>query len=363
MKPGRGPALVVAVVLLVAGCGVTPGAPSSAGASGPNDPGASAAALQGSSAAASTPEPTVGPTPLPDGVLASIALERGSAPSAIVAAYGSIWVESHRGTILYRIDPATDTVVARIDVGQESCGTPGTGAGRIWVMPCGDGTKTVIVDPATNQIVGSLQAGSLSMAFTKGSVWIGAIAHDGTLLRVDPTTLRTLSTIPAGHGLDSVVTGAGYVWVADAERVTGDPDVISKIDPDTGRVIATVSGPDPGRGPALLFAFGSLWLKGIDDNRLIKIDPASGKVTTYAIAGWAGGLNSFYDIVPTDGLGSLWMRIANAVVVRVDPTDGSVLARYPADPVSGGGYVAVAFGSLWVANFGTDTVWRVRIQE
>jgi streptogramin lyase len=309
-----------------------------------------------------TPRATVAPTPLPEGVLASIELQPGSAPSAIVAAYGSIWVASHRGTQLYRIDPGSDTVVAQIDLGQESCGMPGIGAGRVWISPCEDGTKTIIVDPTTNQVAGSLNAGNLNMAFAKGSLWIGTLAHDGTLLRVDPSKLNTISTVAAGHGADLAFAGGGFVWVADTDQVMDAPDVISKIDPTTGQVVATLSAPNPGGDAMLLYAFDSLWRKASDNDRLIKIDPGSGHATTFTIPGYQA-LTQYYDIVPADGLGSLWLRIADGSVVRVDPATGKVTASYPADSTAGGGYVAVAFGSLWVANFGTDTVWRVRIQE
>jgi hypothetical protein len=39
---------------------------------------------------------------------------------------------------------------------------------------------------------------------------------------------------------------------------------------------------------------------------------------------------------------------------------GRLIRRYPADPRGDGGFPAVGFGSLWVVNFHTDTVWRVR---
>jgi streptogramin lyase len=95
---------------------------------------------------------------------------------------------------------------------------------------------------------------------------------------------------------------------------------------------------------------------------LLKIDPASGRVRTYMIPGYRP-LTQLYGIAPVEGLGSLWMRIGDGIVVQVAPTNGKVLATYPADPAGGGGDVAVAYGSLWVANFGTDTVWRVQIQK
>lgn len=345
----RGCVLVTAAALLLGACGATP--PS-------EQTGASPAALPAASTASPSVASTPRPTALPEGVLASIPLEAGSAPSAVVAGFGSIWVESHRGTLLYRIDPSTDKVIAEVDVGQESCGMPGIGFGRVWLMPCDTGTRTMIVDPGTNQVVGSFEGGSGGqMAFADGSAWTTSRTLDGTFLRIDPTTLKTTSTMSAGQGDDSIVAGASFLWLTDSTS-----SGISKADPVSGRVVATISSPNAGRYAWLTFAFGSLWLKGADNPDLHRIDPASGKATTYTIAGWTGGLTQLYEIFPAEGLGSLWLRIANGSVVRVDPTDGRVVATFPADPAGGGGWVAVAFGSLWVANFGSDTVWRVRIE-
>ena len=38
-----------------------------------------------------------------------------------------------------------------------------------------------------------------------------------------------------------------------------------------------------------------------------------------------------------------------------------VIGTYPADGLAGGGFITVGMGSLWVANFATDTVWRDRV--
>src|SRR5262245_18739414 len=56
------------------------------------------------------PVPTSGPPPqqvaadLPKGVLTSISTNPGDAPVAAASGFGSVWIPSHRGTTLYRID-------------------------------------------------------------------------------------------------------------------------------------------------------------------------------------------------------------------------------------------------------------------
>jgi hypothetical protein len=56
------------------------------------------------------------------------------------------------------------------------------------------------------------------------------------------------------------------------------------------------------------------------------------------------------------------MRTSDSRIDRIDTASGRVLATYPADGGGGGGGLAVAFGSLWVDNAGSDSVWREPIK-
>ncbi len=50
------------------------------------------------------------------------------------------------------------------------------------------------------------------------------------------------------------------------------------------------------------------------------------------------------------------MRTSGKTVTRIDPATGTVVGSYPA--TGGGGGLAIAYGSLWVANANADTTWR-----
>lgn len=306
------------------------------------------------------PSFSVGATALPNGVLASIALLAGDAPSAIVMGYGSAWVETHRGTTLDRVDPTSDEVSASIDVGQQSCGSPGIGFGRVWVTSCGDSAKTVVVDPATNQVVGSFEGGGLSMVFTSDALWIPD-HPTGRLLEIDPTSYKVRKDFgPSPTGAPAfVLASGGFIWVAEiaGEHLGG---TFAKIDPATGNVVSRLTVPDPGAFTDVTADFDYLWLKSSDNDKLVRVSPASGDVTTFAIPGFVP-LPELFDIFPGAGLGSLWLRMSAGRVSRLDPDTGKVIGTYPADEAGGGGYPAVGFGSLWVANFATDTIWRDRI--
>jgi RNA polymerase subunit RPABC4/transcription elongation factor Spt4 len=280
-----------------------------------------------------------------------------------VAAIGfwSVWVETHRGTTLYRVDPTTDKVVAQIDVGQESCGEPEVGFGRIWLGECDSSTKTIVVDGKTNQVVGSFEAYGGSEAFTSDAVWIPD--SRGKLMKVDPNSYKTLATMdPFPNGFAAwVVSAGGWIWVADQalDGVWGGS--IAKVDPKTAAIVSQIAVPDPGSYATVSADLGYIWIKGDSNGRLIRIDPETSAIATFTLAGFKGGLTQLWDMWPATGLGSVWVRLADDTVTRVDPATGAVTGTYPADWWGGGGWPAVGFGSLWVPNFGVGTLWRDRV--
>jgi streptogramin lyase len=273
---------------------------------------------------------------LPKGVLASLPLSAG--PLRLGAGFGSMWVATHRDSFLYRIDPRTNRVVAKIDTGNESCGTPVAGADRIWVTGCDPGPTTVI-NPATNQVVGSIPGGGLVLAFSGGKVWLP-----------QPYDVRTLHA--AGHihadGAD-VVAGAGSVWVANA-----DDGTVARLDPATGRTVRTYHAGEVGSDENFAWFYdGAVWI--VTKTTAWRIDPGTNQVTRHTV-----DIGDELPDTPLIAAGSLWIRTMNSDVRRFDLRTFHLVGRYPFRPGSSG-FETVAFGSLWVANLDDSTLWRDRI--
>jgi streptogramin lyase len=348
MRPGT---IVLITVVVAAGCGgsQTTQPPVSASPSVSPAP---------SMAAANCPQPSA----LPAGVLASIPLQPGDRPVGIATGFGSVWVESHEGHTLYRLDPASNTVIARIDLGQFSAGDPGIGFGRVWVAHnILDSTTTLVVDPTSNQVVGRVQAATLDFTFGSGSVWMASNYFD-SLLRIDPATYQVVASIKITGDQGTAMFGAGFIWLAANSEPGGYSGVITKIDPSTNKVVGTLhTARMPGRyGQGITFAFGAIWVKAYNNDKLLRIDPASGKTTTYTIPQFSPPSQYFEVFIGSDA-SSLWMRTADCTISQVDPHTGQVVATYPADPNGGGGHQTIGFGSLWLTNFRSDTVWRDKI--
>ena len=340
--------------LLLAACGAPP---STSRAEGPADP------SPGGSELSSTPPASVGvatarparPTPaLPDGVDEVIRLS--GAPHGVGVGYGSLWVASHRSSLLYRIDPDKNAIEAQIVIGREQCGDLSFGDELVWVHSCGDLNSAFRVDPLTNRVVGSDRWPGLSVAFGADSLWaILDNSTPGTVGRFDLGTYELAERIHVGGGSTFLGYGFGSAWVGNVTDGT-----VQRIDPEKNAVEATLLVGPPGDGSAMLtVGEDAVWVGNVGDGSLYRIDPETNTVEridlglTKQTEAW----DLFIEATP----GAIWLRTSDDTIARVDTRTRQVVATYPAS--GGGGDMEVAFGSLWVANFADDTLWRIGIDE
>jgi YVTN family beta-propeller protein len=189
--------------------------------------------------------------------LAGAKVELDGQAIAVLSAFGAIWALSDRGT-LFRIE--NGKVGQKIDL---EAGRPynlWAGAGSMWAID--DGTGQVIrVDPATNQVVAKVQVGDgpADMAFAGRSAWV--INHrDRTLVVIDTRTnrARTLATIAEQNAApERMALLRGSLWI------TGRGMDLWQVDPATGRVSRTVE--IGGSGIDVVAAGGALWVPARSD--------------------------------------------------------------------------------------------------
>lgn len=105
----------------------------------------------------------------------TIPIAVASGPFGLAAGAGSLWVGHESPTEVWRLDPATGKVSAKVDVGEAVRGLA-FGGDRLWVTT---GTGLLSIDPATNKTgrkftltQASADEGPIGVAYLDGSVWV-----------------------------------------------------------------------------------------------------------------------------------------------------------------------------------------------
>jgi YVTN family beta-propeller protein len=245
------------------------------------------------------------------------------------------------------IDPATNRLVGAIRVGATPIAVA-VGEGSVWVANSEDGTLSRI-DPKTRQVIRTIGLGTplADVAVGFGSVW-AADGAAGSLTRVDP---RTNAPVQTFHQREeeplvspvavSVVTADRSVWLASGTKR------VLRLDPSTGRTIASIAVPV---GPLALGAGQDAVWVGSLVHRVARIEPATNRVANaVSVAAETEGI--------AVGHGAVWAAVCCDSVWRIDPTTDVLTGTVRVGDVPSG--VAVGDGSVWVASYGDGTVSRI----
>ena len=170
---------------------------------------------------------------------------------------GAIWVSAFDSQYLYRIDPATNRVSARIEVGMEQAEVTATST-AVWVAVFGQG-DVVKVDPATNAVVARIHVGGQpeEVTLAAGAAWVPN--ENRTVARIDLATNAVVARIRVGADPDYAVFCRGRLWVTSLRGSR-----LSLIDPAKNRVARQVK---VGLGSAGIACGRSVWLANYDTGR------------------------------------------------------------------------------------------------
>jgi ABC-type transport system substrate-binding protein/class 3 adenylate cyclase/sugar lactone lactonase YvrE len=102
----------------------------------------------------------------------------GGGPTAVLGAFGSIWVANHLDGTVTRLEPSTGKELATIHVGEDPSAL-GAAAGSIWVANGSDDSISEI-DPATDGVAQTLPVGGTASSLTAqgDGLWLGVGASD-----------------------------------------------------------------------------------------------------------------------------------------------------------------------------------------
>ena len=197
----------------------------------------------------------------------------GNSPRSLASGYGAIWVTNTGESTVSRIDASTNRVSATIPLGLGQFSQPygiATGAGAVWVtigVTGGDSGMVIRIDPATNQVVASIEVERwpAQVVATDNALWV---THSVTphVTRIDPTTNVVSATLNLDCPTVGLAADAAAVWAACVAV-----PVLLRIDPLTNQVVARIAVGYHSEGVTL--GPNGLWVTSNAEDTLTWIDP------------------------------------------------------------------------------------------
>jgi YVTN family beta-propeller protein len=269
----------------------------------------------------------------------------GKDPSAVAVGGGSVWVANFGDGTVSRVDPATNSIRQTIAAHGSPTGLAVAGS-AVFAANGADGS-VVVIDAGSGTISRTVALGGFptypaTVDVGDGAVWI-ANSNDASVLRLDAVSGERVARIPlvnlpdevhSGAVFTSIAAGEGAVWVAAGQlRRT-----VSRLDPATNRLIATIKLHDAPQGVAV--GAGAVWVTNQLGDSVSRIDPRTNRVVeTIPVGRGPVGI--------AVGLGAVW--VANSLdgtVSRIDPGSNEVVdtTKIGGAPES----VTVGPGAVWV---------------
>jgi hypothetical protein len=325
-------AIAVAVVLLVSRGGDKPGT----GASSPPGVGGPAAGLVGV-LRLDTDGHTVARIPQ------SFAVSDVPYDKVITTDSGTVWLGDLQSGKLYKINALTNTIVGDPITVTGATNTV-VGAGSLWAPPSfflAGGTDILRIDPANNTVSARIDTPGnccqVGVAYGSGALWV---LSQSTLLRIDPVRNRIANTIDVTG--QSLAVAEGTVWVMDP--VIGQLWPVDAKTNEVGDPIGLEEQP-----VAVAAGGGAVWVaeKG---GKVVRIPTKRG--AGLETAQLEDGLNDiFYDPsgvwVTNPMTGDVW---------RLDPDTAK-----PGPPIHVGGIpsrITVGGGGVWVVVEPPSPIWQ-----
>jgi hypothetical protein len=290
-------------------------------------------------------DPQVAPT----GDARSAVIALGCEAGAVAAGGGSVWVVPHLDRVALRIDPATNTVIDRIPLGD---GGPGAEIAAsddmVWASVSSasyDLDRLVRIDPVSGAVVASLELAAGNPVIGAGFAWAGTA---DTVYRIDTATNTLGASVPVGFGcwvtiLEDLVFCIGTGRAVEIDPSTDDllpiqgvpfglpveaddgliwgvnVDSLWAFDTTTGQIAADLRPPTGSTAWALdaVVVDGALWatasVREGPPDRLVRIDRERMEIDCVIETPVA-------EFGVASGLGSIWYPVLRQPwVLRIDP--------------------------------------------
>ena len=276
----------------------------------------------------------------------------GNSLDSLAVSDDAVWVTSHRGGILSRIDPSTNEVVAVVesrilpDCRVNACvGLGGVDVrdGEVWLHnPYLQ--QFLRIDTESNEVVD--QVSDIGRGgFIPGSSLMWAAGPGGGAMGRDFDSGDLTVTVHHNGEIEPAGVAAGSAWFT-----TSACDDLLRVDLATGSVRATI--PAGGCVRSVVDVGGEVWASTF--RGILRIDPAKNQILGSISASTDNDRLSL--VVVGD---SVWFRTRVTEIVRIDAASGQPMERIGLPPGQYQAEIGGGHGSVWIANWAEGTVYRI----
>ena len=281
----------------------------------------------------------------------ALAAAAGIAAVAVVAVFLYPAGQKPAGRHLVPAGPVTLRPLASRSFGGEPPPAPAAllayGDGRLFAVVNGQRLGPLMrLDPASLHVTGTVQAAwGASPVYGDGAVWTTGGPNGTQLWRINPVTLHISRRIMVGLQITALAFGEGRLWLTVCSRgLSGGQcqQALERIDPTTGKVTGSANVPITDSWVDL--AAGRVILVSGQGSPVFAIDPRTLMVRqTFHVNGdgWQGATGV---AVGPDGL----YAVSDNRVARLNLATGRVIAQGPWLPFGFAGTLTVTPGSLWL---------------
>ena len=186
------------------------------------------------------PKPGVADVQVPFGWLKpSATFKIGGTADWVLVTDDAVWVKRTKPYSVQRIDPATNTVVAKVRLSGEACSGLAFGFGSVWVPVCGKKPLLARVDALTHRITAVLPIAPAGpeggITASSDSVWMVTDREATTLSRINPATNTVRQKVSIAAGSYNPLSSCNMVWITGLAR-----NVLTAVDASSGKVLAAI---------------------------------------------------------------------------------------------------------------------------
>jgi hypothetical protein len=278
-------------------------------------------------------------------------LSLGGTPDWLAISDDAVWVANAKFNAVQRVNPKTNSVVAKIEFSAEPCSGLTFAFGSLWVPLCaslaGKPASLARIDPQTNRIIAILPFGPADseggITASEDSVWL-VTDQNGTLLRINPQTNAVGQRISIPPGSFNPLYSDAFVWVTGNKT-----SVLTPVNSRTGNVAPSIRvGPQP---RFLASGAGYIWTLNQGDGTITRVNARSREPVGTVSAGIPGpGGDICY------GAGFAWATIFDVPLTMIFVESNDVLHQWVGP---GGDAIRFGHGALWLTDLRNGLLWRL----